>query len=290
MLDKRYNTLCFCQKQVIACVKKISLVFFFFCLASIAFSQDLAELSAQKIDDVFIEDFFSDEIIQELKTTGKIQRNFYGKKDIQLELWPNTELGRQAANYWQREDEPVFLVESLYLLKKSDIQSTENDIDRISVILRSLSQMTGMEYYSTSRKIYEVLYTDVYTVNNLKDQIQIDDRTMGTADGMVSYVYQKDRSLSGCVYEFSYFQNENEVSFRAFNAEKITYKGFKIVNPENLVLTLVATDVGDSIAFYILVQADVPRIPFVSARLARSFSSRADAIYNWCVDMYKESL
>ncbi len=261
-------------------MKKI-VFFLFFSITSIyTFSQE-TDTNVYKIEDIF-----SANVVQELKTTGEVQRNFYGEKNISLELVPQTEMGFKAANYWQREDEPVFIVESLYLLDKKTAE--ENAINEISVILRNLSKMTGIQYYSTSREIWETLYTDVYTVNNPVEKIKIEDPVNKGIENLVSYVYQKDRSLSGTVYEFSYFKNENEVSFRGINTEDIMYKSFifPIVRPENLVLTLIATDVGDSLVFYVLVQADVPKIPFVSERLARSFSSRADAIFKWCFDMY----
>ncbi|MFI3256714.1 MAG: DUF6675 family protein [Spirochaetales bacterium] len=261
--------------------KKCTLGFFFAFFSMFIFSQENESLR--------LDDLFSSDVVRQLQEEGFVQRNFYGEKNITLDLAPNTILGNQALNYWQRKDEPVFIVESLYFLEKNNANE-ENTVEKISVILRSLSQMTGIEYFSTSRQIYEVLYTDVYTVNNAKDKVKIADHTEGSAANLVSYVYQKDRSLSGTVYEFSYFQNDNEVSFRAINTEKILYKNFlSIVSPENLVMTLIATDVGDSVVFYVLVQADVPKIPFVSERLANSFSSRADAIFNWCMEMYKKS-
>ncbi len=264
-------------------MKKIIYFLVFLAVTLPFYSQEVAKNTFQ------LEDIFSNDIIQELNKSGEYQRTFYGEKNITLELAPNTDLGLQAKNYWQRKDEPVFIVESLYVLDKK--ASDANAIDEISVILRNLSKMTGVEYFSTSRQIWEVLYTDVYTVNNPEEKQKIEDPINEDLENLVSYVYQKDRSLSGTVYEFSYFNNEDEVSFRAINTENILYGSFPfpIVRPENLVLTLIATDVGDSVVFYVLVQADVPKIPFVSERLANSFSSRADAIFKWCLDMYNDS-
>ncbi len=265
-------------------MKKLALILLLVGVTTLSFTQEIIQNTLK------IEDVFDISIVQELQEKGEVQRNFYGEKNITLELSPKTELGNQAKNYWQRKDEPVFIVESLYKLDKKT-SSNESAIDEISLILRNLSKMTGIEYFSNSRQIWETLYTDVYTVNNPEDKIKIEDPINESIENLVSYVYQKDRSLSGTVYEFSYYNNENEVSFRGINTENIMYKGFPfpIVKPENLVLTLIATDVGDSVIFYVLVQADVPKIPFVSERLARSFSSRADAIFKWCLDMYNEA-
>ncbi len=264
-------------------MKKLAYILVLLSVGTLSFAQETIQNTLN------LNDIFSGSVVEELKEHGQVQRNFYGEKNISLELAPNTELGNKAKNYWQRKKDPVFIVESLYQIEKNDA-TEKNTIEEIAVILRNLSEMTGIEYFSNSRQIWEVLYTDVYTVNNPDEKIKIEDPINKDIENLVSYVYQKDRSLSGTVYEFSYFNTEDEVSFRAINTENIMYGGFPfpIVNPENLVLTLIATDVGDSVIFYVLVQADVPKIPFVSERLAKSYSSRADAIFKWCLDMYRK--
>lgn len=236
-----------------------------------------------------INEILSVETVSELKRNGSIKRFVYGEDDVGLKLFPDTKSGNEIANYWQRENEPVFLVESLYLIDKNSADKNDS-INKIAKVLTNLSEMEGIQYYSSSQEKMDTLYTDVYTVNNPIDKVEIDDPIESDIDGLVSYVYQKDRSLSGTVYKFDYFKNDCEVGFRGINTEKIRYKimNITVVHPENLVLTLNATDVGDQILFYLLVQADVPKIPFVSKKLATSFSNRAEAIFEWCVDMYRE--
>ena len=245
---------------------------------------------------------FSEKTADELLKAGRIQRSFYGEKNVKLELCPATDLCRSAAAAWNKQTEPIFVVESLYLFKKTETDSAprtdsvngtvsvdgqRGKIGTVSSILRNLSTMTGIQYYSNSRKRWETLYTDVHTVNNPTERKTVADPIDEKADGLVSYVYQKDRSLSGCVYKFSYFEKDAETSFRAENTEKIIYKGFNILKPEGLLLCLNAVETEEYIVFYITVRADAAKIPLVSERLAKSYGSRADAIYNWCVSMYK---
>ena len=236
-----------------------------------------------------INEILPEAVVSELNEKGSIKRFLYGEKDVSLKLSPDTENGKEIANYWQREDEPVFLVESLYLIDKNS-ENEKDSINNIAKVLTNLSEMEGLQYYSSSQKKMDTLYTDVFTVNNPTDKVEIADPIKEDVDGLVSYVYQKDRSLSGTVYEFEYFKTQNEVAFRGINTEKIGYKimNITVVHPENLVLSLNATDVGDQILFYLVVQADVPKIPFVSKKLATSFSNRANAIFEWCVDMYRK--
>ncbi len=306
-------------------MKKIAIILVGVVLTSFAFAQDTSNKSLESIGQEFgkvldsavneVKDFSKDvfaeveegfekllapksvkidqilpvEVVRELRSTGSIKRFLYGEKDSRLKLYPDTPLGNQTANYWQRENEPVFLVESLYLLDKNN--SLEWDtVGKIATILTNLSEMEGMQYYSNSQEKWDTLYTDVYTVNNPEERKEIPDPGPKNINGLKSYVYQKDRSLSGTVYQFDYFKNNYEVGFRGINTEKMHYKvmNITVVHPENLVITLNATDVGEQVLFYLVVQADVPKIPFVSKKLATSFSSRADAIYQWCVDMYRK--
>ncbi|MGP1522135.1 MAG: DUF6675 family protein [Treponema sp.] len=293
-----------------------------------------------------LKELFPEAVADELLKTGRIQRSFYGESNVKLELCPSTDLCRSAVSVWNKQNEPVFIVESLYLLKKtpgmpngalqdktqdgtesvphdgakglllqsgvqivasedadefdkicsilsnlSDMQvgvQAGGEIGKISSVLRNLSTMQGIQYYSNSRKRWETLYTEVYTVNNPDERTKIADPTDKKADGLVSYVYQKDRSLSGCVYKFSYFEQAAQTSFRAENTEKIIYKGFNILKPEAMLLCLNAVETEEHIVFYITVRADAAKIPLVSERLAKSYGSRADAIYNWCVSKYSE--
>lgn len=266
---------------------KICGIFCFFSFALLVYAQDKVENISTLKD---LSELVNSSVLAELKEKGRVQNFFYGSNNAEIKISPNTELSEQARTYWQRDKKPVFLVESLYAVKKDDNvlkNSDDTHIGKISKVVRNLSKMKGMEYYSTSRARHEVLYTDVYTVINPENPIAIDDPINLPLENLVSYVYQKDRSLGGCIYQFNYFKADNEISFRALNTEKIVYKGFSIVKPENLVLTLIVIEAKEDIIFYILVQADVVKIPFLSAKLARSFGSRADAIYEWCLQMYK---
>ena len=245
------------------------------------------ETAADENTALSIENLFSSDTVLQLVKTGRMQRSFYGKKNVKLELFPDTPAGRDTAANWDGKKEPVFIVESLYLIPVTDEKDIA-DINDVSLVLRSFSKMTGMRYYSNSRKRYETLYMDVHCVNNPEEKKSVPDPLDVSADALVSYVYQKDRSLSGCVYRFSFFQTQNEIGARAVNTDEVQYKGFSILKPEHLVLNVHAVQTKEGIVFYILVRADAAKIPLVSEKLAKSYGSRADAIYKWCVSLLKK--
>ena len=251
------------------------------------------ETAAAENTGLSIENLFSSDTVLQLVKTGRVHRSFYGKKSVKLELFPDTQAGHEIVANWDGKKDPVFIVESLYLIPTSDKKNTVGatgtaDINDVSLVLRNFSKMTGMRYYSNSRKRYETLYTDVHCVNNPEEKKSVPDPLDVNANGLVSYVYQKDRSLSGCVYRFSFLQTQNEISVRAVNMDEVQYKGFSILKPEHLLLNLHAVQTKEGIVFYILVRADVAKIPMVSEKLAKSYGSRADAIYEWCESLLKK--
>ena len=266
------------KTQAVLC----ALFFAFSCASLCALAGEGESTSGRESAAPALQSLLPAETAAELLQKGRIQHSFYGEKNVTLGLYPDTELCKKAAFSWDKENEPVFIVESLYLIPK-----TGGGIDEVSAVLRNLSTMTGIQYYSTSRSRWETLYTDVHTVNNPEERKTIPDPVDQKGDGLVSFVYQKDRSLNGCVYRFSYAEDSGETAFRAVNTEKLVYKGFNIVKPGNLVLSFNAVETEDSIVCYILIQADAAKIPFVSDRLAKSYGSRADAVYNWCLSEYK---
>ena len=133
------------------------------------------ETAAAENTALSLENLFPSDTVLQLVKTGRIQRSFYGKKNVKLELFPDTQAGRDTAANWDGKKEPVFIVESLYLIPVTDEKNTA-DINDVSLVLRSFSKMTGMRYYSNSRKRYETLYTDVHCVNNPEEKKSMPDR------------------------------------------------------------------------------------------------------------------
>ena len=156
---------------------------FFLCLFSFlvnSFSQEI------KSEYPKLEDIVDSKYIDELRANNKISRFFTEKDNSDLQLYPNLELSEKASKKWlsTRYDKPNFTIESIYRLEKSksDKEFTGENLEKIlfedakiKKILRSVSKMEGIEYYSNSRKRTEVLYSKAYTVNNTTERKKIPD-------------------------------------------------------------------------------------------------------------------
>ena len=161
-------------------------------------------------------------VFNELVSTGSVSKVYYKQDNIQLTLCPDTELGSQLINSWVSEDKPVYVSESLFYIKKPE-GSTGNDIDLISGILRSISSMEGIKYYSNSAGGIKTLYLQSYTVDNPYDKNRIPDQTDGSADNRTIYAFQEDNSFGVNTYQIDYRQLDNEISMVMKNEDPVKF-------------------------------------------------------------------
>ena len=88
------------------------------------------------------------EVFQQLLEKGEYRTQYFKEKGKDFTLYPKTELGSLLKETWTEKKDPVFVSESLFLIKNpTEINSLELDTDLISRIMRSISSMEGIEYY-----------------------------------------------------------------------------------------------------------------------------------------------
>ena len=242
-------------------------------------------LSAYTVDQIV-----EPSVLEELKASGFVQNRFYKNGDPSLKLVPKTPLGEQTTVLWPKEAEaPVFIMENLYLLKKSELGDgnvSKMDTDYVSKIIRSVSKMEGMQYYSYSDKKVKTLYKECYCIAGPDDRTRVPDDTEGSAEGKVMYCMQNDCSFGKTNYRLEYHQQEKETSAAFINVSPV-YIGFvKAVNTDNLRISLSITDCGDSFVVYMLVQARFPALSIIENKMNDSFRGRLEAIYMWFIAQF----
>lgn len=250
----------------------------------------ICALSMYSLSAFTVEEIVNPEVLEQLKAQGVVQNQFYKKGDSTIKLAPKTPLAEQAAAFWpENEEKPVFIMENLYLLKKSELGDgdvSKMDIDFVSKIIRSVSKMEGMEYYSYSDKKTKVLYKECYCIAGPNDRTRVPDDTEGSAEGKVMYCMQNDCSFGKTNYQLNYHQSAKETSAGFINVSPV-YIGFvKAVDTNNLRISLVITDCGDSFVVYMLVQAKFPALSIIENKMNDSFRGRLEAIYKWFVAQF----
>lgn len=231
---------------------------------------------------------FEDNVISPEILAQVIEKSELHQETTDFSFYPNTELAKKAISTWEKEDEPNYSSENLYYVKKATLVANSKDkehadpsLDAVSRVVRSISKMKGMQYYSNGDKKWETLYHKAYMIESDKSDKQIVDQTDGNADGMTCYCLLDDNSFGEGIYQLDYQQSEKEVSLCLTNVEALKVAMFKGVKPRYMKINLVVTDMRDAYLVYMVVQAKYAKISFLESRIRRSLAARVDAIYNW---------
>ena len=225
-------------------------------------------------------------LVAELAEKGVVQRVSYRQKGQAPSLAPNLSLATEATSFWEG-DEPPFLSETLYLFKKGETSSGISEIQDISRILRSVSRLEGIEYYSTSRKKMRTLYEKSWAVDGVKTRARIQDPVEGSADGKTVFALQKDLTFGEYVYRYEYRETKDTVAFYSRNEETLSYAIFDLVDAGSLRTSLVVHDMGDYLLTYNLTRVRFAAIPGIESKVRSSFTTRAQAVYDWFIREYK---
>ena len=258
---------------------------FFLCLFSFlvnSFSQEI------KFEYPKLEDIIDSNYVSELRENNKISRFFTEKDNSDFQFYPDLELSESATKKWKstRQDKPNFTIESIYRLEKSKTEFTGTDLEKIvfedakiKKILRSVSKMEGIEYYSNSRKRTEVLYSKAYTVNNPTERKQIPDNFDFYKNPI--YVLLDDNSFGEYLSVINYDSKDFENCFEYVNIDNINYGIIKAVEPNNMQVFLDVINCEDEIIVYVFIQSkmDVPAI--FKSKIYDSFVARTDALFEW---------
>ena len=258
---------------------------FFLCLFSF-----LANIFSQEIKSEYpkLEDIIDSKYINELKENNKISRFFTEKDNSDFQFYPDLELAKSAIKKWKstRQDKPNFTIESIYRLEKSNTEFSVEDLDKIifedakiKKILRSISKMEGIEYYSNSRKRTEVLYSKAYTVNNPTERKKVEDNFNYSENPI--YVLLDDKSFGEYLSIINNNSKDFENCFEYVNIDNINYGIIKAVEPNNMQVFLDVINCEDEIIVYVFIQSkmDVPAI--FKSKIYDSFVARTDALFEW---------
>lgn len=220
---------------------------------------------------------------------GFVRKTAYRENVTSLPLLPRLLLADEADRYWGGDTAP-FVSETLFLHKKSEENESDKDgVSVISTILRSLSRLEGIEYYSNSRKAMRTLYRKSYVVESEDNRIKREDPKDGSADGVSLVAIQEDLTFGEYAYQYTYRQTDDTVAFYSKNIDSLYYGIFRIIRSGNLRIALVIHDLGDYLLVYNLTRADFLAVPGMEKKLNASFSSRADAVYAWFIDEYEKN-
>lgn len=236
-----------------------------------------------------LEKVLSPDVAEILLRDGMLRRTVYRDDEAGLSLLPKIPLALEASQFWAGEKAP-FISETVYLYKKHDERITPQGTETaaVSVILRSLSRLEGLEYYSNSRQKMRTLYQQSYAVVSEENRTRIPDPVEGSSDGLSVVAVQEDLTFGEYAYRYDYREKSATAAFFSTNLDSLKYGIIRVIKPENLRIALLVHDLGDYLLVYNLTRAEFLAVPGMEKKLNASFSSRADAMYGWFIDEYEQ--
>ena len=252
-------------------------LFFCFIIAFYSFSEDIQ---------LQLNSLLPFEVAKELSETGKIQKSAYKDKKAKITLVPTIDLAQNAVS--SLDPGSCYFVENLYLYEKNKSDDINFDIDKITHILRSLSSLEGIEYYSQTSKIMSVLYEKSYSIISKDDKTKIIDNFTDEINGLRVFALQKEGLFGENVYQYDYSVSKKSVSLQSTNSEPLK-KGFlTIIKNGNLQANLIVHDMESHLLVYVFTQAQLMYIPGLENKINFAFSNRAQALYNWFINEYEK--
>ena len=267
-------------------MKKIKTLFIFFavCLFPIFANENP---SARSIEQRLAE-ILDSKIAAELVQKKEIIKLKYGASNMKPEMLPVSAFSEKMSSLLSKK-KPAFLGESISLYKKEGPNNPD-----VSKILRHISGLEGIEYFSNSYQEMRTLYLTSHAVKEVKTSDglvyePIDDPLNEEFDGLEILARQIDPTFGDFIYKYRYLKEDNGIGMICVNTQKITHPDMSLISlpPDAMALSLAVYDLDDYILIHCLSSAKFPTIPFIGGRIKRAFSSRLTAVYNWFMDEYK---
>ncbi|MCX7656396.1 MAG: hypothetical protein N2Z76_07720 [Treponemataceae bacterium] len=239
-------------------------------------------------------EFLGKELYEKISSQGKIT-SVQTKK---MERFFNTQdekLTPLIQSMFEGKFQPTVMVESLYFYKKTNPNNqrplNETEKNRLFNRLTALSSLTGIQYYSASRKTMRTLYEVSYCIDHPESRKKIPDPVFqGIPNSVTVYAFQKDLTFGENVYTYRFQYDGENFSFIQRNETVMKYGFVPIIDKGNLRSLVVLYDCDDALLVYILSYAQVALLPGMETKIKDSFGNRADALYNWLVDSIKKEM
>ncbi|MFA7567396.1 MAG: DUF6675 family protein [Alkalispirochaeta sp.] len=210
--------------------------------------------------------------------------NFY-TDTVETDLAPDSELTRRIVEDL-RQLKPRIGIEIAVPIQMTDEAFTEEGMLELYNILRSISTMKGIEYYSVSKERMRVFYEESYAVDTPNSPQRIPDPVVTTIPRQETvYAFQKDSTFGTNLQRIDYSRSGDQTLLRMENVTTMVYKVIPMVTPGNLRIFLLVQPVpkDSTVWFYGNIGVRVPGLFGLQDRAQESFYNRIIALHDWFV-------
>lgn len=266
-------------------MRQFAVILCFICLNFFSFANDFVpeESLREKLFEIIPDH------VDELIKDGKVLYvNYSGQVEGKKVVFNSSLLSRIEEKSSIKN--PLFTLEVLYFVKKTQKAKGRD----LSKILRSVSSLKGLKYYSSSRKKNRLLYKDSFVVEKKEtkkgkfEYVRVDDPLDKAIDGLSILVSQEDLTFGKNIYKYDYFQDNYGMGLMVENVNSLYYSLFKAIDEKELNSYVIFHDVGDYLLIYASTKANFAKLYGLEKKIKNSFSSRLDALCGFLIAKYNE--
>ncbi len=211
----------------------------------------------------------------------------------ELTLLPDIpELQSRVRSHIETINERI-LVESVRQISIDDRArlSPEDEAHLIATLLRAVSSMEGIEYYSERRGRYRTLFERSTRIDDPDSRNAIaDSRPDRVPDRETIHVLQEDGTFGENVYRFDYERAGDGMMLVMTNETRLSWGILPAVGANNLRLIFAAIPTDEGMLFYGLAGVEIPTILGMGDRVGVSFENRVNALSDWFEDELARAL
>jgi hypothetical protein len=149
-------------------------------------------------------------------------------------------------------------------------------------ILRSMSTMKGIEYYSASRERMRTLFAESYVVAGPEGGKRLPDPVVLEIPAYSRlYAFQEDLTFGENINATEFHYSGDTFLLTSTNLTTMNYFFLPMVKPGNSVTMILLIPEGEEILFYGAVGAHTMRLLGLARSREDSFYNRLKAIYGW---------
>jgi len=183
----------------------------------------------------------------------------------------------------QNSLEPNLFVETLSLYPKPHAANWDK-AEQTSLLnqLVALSTLTGIQYYSESRKAMRVFYESSGVIDSPANKKPLPDPVYAALpNSLLLYARQKDLTFGDNIYSFNFYTGDDYIFFVQENLTAMNAGIIPAIGKNKLHSLVAVIDAGDSLLIYAAAMAKTVSVFGMGDRIGHSFTNRAKAILKW---------
>jgi hypothetical protein len=230
--------------------------------------------------DTGVDTLLTPQLYSRLLSEGELRNSLHG--DSPPQLIPDVTARREIeAKIRGLEFSVGTEVLSVYRNEAVDFDSPESRL-QIYNILRSMSTMKGIQYYSASRERMRTLFAESYVVDGPDAEKRLPDPVTREIPAYSKlYVLQEDLTFGKNIYATEFRYSGDYFLLESTNLTTMHYFFFPMVKPENSVTLILLIPAGEQLLFYGAIGAHTMRLLGLARSREESFYNRLKAIYGW---------